>query len=137
ARRYPAGTIFRTKRRKKPIASCASSLQRRTRGRLKSWPHLGVPRSARSSRGSRFSGSTGDRCRRGEEIAGRVPKQMAGVAVSRTVRGVRQDHELAVAVGEFAEKVDGGPGGRVCGLKCRGHESRGETPFWVGPAEIC
>jgi|SRR5690348_4255596 hypothetical protein len=45
------------------------------------------------------SESTGDRCRRGEEIAGRVPKQVAVVAVSRAVRGVRQDHELAVAVG--------------------------------------
>src|SRR5262249_21364570 len=113
ARRSLAGIISRTKRRKKPIASCASSLQRRTRGRLKSWPHLGVPRSARSLRSSRFSESTGDRRRRGEEVAHRVPQQMTVVAISRAVRGVRQNHELAVAVGRAScrgrgEKVVGG-----------------------------
>src|SRR5262245_59029880 len=42
ARRFLAGTIFRTKRRKKPIASCASSLWRRTRGRLKARVPLGM-----------------------------------------------------------------------------------------------
>jgi haloacetate dehalogenase len=43
ARRSLAGTISRTKRRKKLIGSCASSLRRRSRARLEPWRHLGVP----------------------------------------------------------------------------------------------
>jgi hypothetical protein len=42
ARRSLAGTISRTKRQKKLIGSCASSLQRRSRARLEPWRHLGV-----------------------------------------------------------------------------------------------
>src|SRR5262249_15488516 len=76
---------------------------------------MSSPTSAwRSNRNSNCSKSRRrDRRWRGEEVARRVPEQVTVLAVARTVRGMRQDDELAVAIRKLLIEIDQILGGRV------------------------
>ena len=65
-----------------------------------------------------------DRRRRVKEIAHRVPQQVAVVAVADRVRGVRQDHELAVAVGKLRVEIEQVLIGRIAVVLGAQHQHR-------------
>src|SRR6478735_12042995 len=65
-----------------------------------------------------------DRRRRREEIARGVPQQVPVVAVAWTVRGVRQNYELAVPVRQLLEEVDQVFRRRVAVTDAPDHEHR-------------